>query len=306
MFTMVPAASAQYSTNFDNDNNTDALSDAQDGWGTNDAYTGSYYNPTGGANTVRYIGSSDGLTSVANVNGGNTSNLQAFVGGAENQNNGFLPGTNLVYVNHPTGFAATQSFQFNTDFVVTAPASSTDSHDNFGFSFQSTKGTSLFQINFTTPNNAANNLTFDDVTYSVGNNATQRSSSFSLNSRYKLTVSVNVSASTFSASYVPENQNGTASTLPSVVIASGVQYFGTVSQFAAIWGLNNATTAQGITTQGATDTNSTAFTGGGTNVMLFDNLSTTALVPEPSTYVLLGFGALGLGLALRSRRNQHA
>ena len=261
-----------------------------------------------GITRLRFIGSSDGLSSVPGINGGNTSNLQAFVGGARNQNNGFLPGRTDVSVSHATGFGASQSFSFNTDFVVTAPASSTDTHDNFGFAFQDSVGNSLFAINFAPPIDTTKNLTTDDVQYTVGNNTTAKNSSFSLGSRYKLTVNVNVLAGMFSASYVPENQNGTASNLPSVAIATNVQYNGTISQFAAIWGLNNSAHASGTpTVTDGTDTNSTAYTAGGSNVLLFDNLSTSVFaVPEPSTYALMGLGLLGLTAVVRNRRVQRA
>ena len=315
---LTSVAQAQYSTNFDGLNATLPLS-TQDGWGTNDVYDGSSYNPTGTAampapggyfdSQIRYIGNSDGLTTQPTYRTSST-DQQAFVGGAANVGGGELPGTSTVYTSHPTNLSPTSNVSFNTDYVVTPPATNangaaTDAHDGFGWTFQNNAGGNLFAIVFSTPSNGS--TAADNTTYRIGNGvAATAVSSFTLGSRYHLTVNVSVNAAgnggTFSAFYIPQNltggNNGTA-----VTIANSIAYTGTIADIAATWNLTNSTTVNANGTQAAGSTNNVAYTAGGSNVMLFDNLS---IVPEPSTYVLLGLGVVALGATLRSRRSQTA
>ena len=303
---VVGNAHAQYSTGFDNFNSQDSLS-GQDNWDTNDGFTGATYTYPGSTapNAARSIGQSDGIEAVSNYQTGPL-DQQGYVGG-NNQNGGALPGTSTVFVTHSTGLAATSSFIFNTDYVVTAPGS--NAHDQFGFSFLNSgainAGSSIFSINFQVASN--NSTTVDNVSYSLGGPAKATPVlSLTLNSRYHLTVNVNVAStgSTFSAFITAENPNGSViSGVGAQTIANNVAFTGSISQFAAYWQLANLTTSP-ANGGDQTGTNNTAYTAPGSNILLFDNVSTA--VPEPSTYVLTGAGLLGLAAFARVRRNARA
>ena len=307
----VQQARAQYSTNFDNYDSSSSLSGQDNGaWDTNDPFTGATYTYPGAvaSNAARSIGQSDGVEGVANYQT-SLNDQQAYIGG-DNVNGGALPGRGVVYTFHPTNLPATSSFVFNTDYVVTRPAvdnsgNPTTTHDQFGFSFLTAGGTtSLFNINFQVASNSS--TTVDNVSYNVGGDpiAGTATNSLTLNSRYHLTVNVNAVAHTFSAFIMAETPNGsiTAGT-PNQAIATNVPFTGDVGDFAAYWKLNNLTNApaNGGTLTGG---NNTAFTAGGSNILLFDNVSTA--VPEPSSYALLGAGLLGLTALVRGRRSQAA
>ena len=87
-------------------------------------------------------------------------------------------------------------------------------------------------------------------------------------------------------------------------MATNVVYTGTIADIAATWNLSNNTTANANGTQVTGSTNNMAYTQGGSNVMLIDNLSIA--VPEPSIYVLLGLGGFGLMLVVRRVRRTQA
>ena len=303
-----PYAQAQYSTSFDNLNSSLSLS-GQDGWDSTDDSTGATYTYPGStaSNAARFIGQSDGVTSVATYRTG-VNDQQAFVGG-DNVNGGALPGSGTVFTYHPTGLPTTSNLAFNSDFVVTRPAvdannNATDAHDQFGFSFLNTANTALFNINFQLAGNSS--TTVDNVSYNVGGNpaAATPTSSLTLNSRYRLTVNVNVAASTFSASITAESLMGSTAGQTAQTVATNVPFTGSVGEFAAYWKLANLTTAAangGTITAGG---NNTAYTLAGSNLMLIDNVSSA--VPEPSSYAMLGAGLLGLAAFARSRRTCQA
>lgn len=303
---LIPSARAQYSTNFDNLQGSTSLSD-QDGWVTNDEYTGSTYNATpGNANGLREIGQSEDVTALDGFSTSASDQL-AILGGVVNQAGGAVPGTNPVYVSHATGLPASSNVLLSTDYVVTPTGSTVrTSHDSFGFTFQNAAGGNLFSIDFVPT--STNSNTSDNVRYTVNGvqSAAPGVASFTLNARYHLVVSATVTGGTggsFSAFLTPENptggENGTRITL-----ASNVAFTGTIADIAATWLLASNTTAAATGTN-PTDvppggnTNNIAYTNGGNNSMYIDNFSIT--VPEPSTYALLGLGAFGLA-AVRRRR----
>ena len=282
-------ASAQtpiFSTNFDNYTASQSLS-GQQGWTSDDLYTGASYNPGTGA---REIGQSENVESNTGY-ATSTSDLQPYVGGAVNTapgttGNGAVPGHPTTYVYNPFSLGTARAMQFDVDFAVSQPG--TRAHDSFGFTFQNGGATNLFSVNFVPT--SGNLTTNDNISITAGGVTAAPVASFTLGSRYHLTVNVNITAGTFAATIQPETATGTLTPKPAA-------FTGTITDVAATWTLAN-TTATAATTAGGT--NSTAYAGAGSNSLLFDNYAVT--VPEPSTYVLFGSGAAALALGWRRRR----
>ena len=297
---------AQYSTTFDNLDGGNSLSD-QDGWLTNDEYTGATYNTSTNASQAREIGQAETVTVVDGFSSSATDQL-AVIGGLVNAPGGALPGHSTVYVYHPVNLGPSPAnIVFSTDFLITPLGTLRPTHDSFGFTFQSANGaTNLFSIDFVPA--TVNPDTNDAIGYSVNGVqvTTSFANTFSINARYHLVVSANLTAGggNFSAYIVPENGTG-GENGARVTVASNVAFTGTIAELAATWSLANKTSTAPATGTNPADvpatgnTNTTAYTGGGQNSLFIDNLS---IVPEPSTYALLGVGAVGLAAAMRRRR----
>lgn len=270
----------------------DTLSD-QSGWTTNDEGTGGTYSYPG--STAGIIGQSDGINLVPNVSTA-PGDYVGFIGGAYGK--AVAPGRSNVTLNHSLPTNNAQTVSFSTDFLVTAPTASNPVHDGFGFSLTGTGGASLFSINFAVRND--NSAASDNVTYTVGATTTTSPYAISLlTQRYKLTINANVASGTFSAFLQAEDATGALTAGSLVTIASNQTYAlagaGNIAGYAALWNLTNSNPATDTTlanNPATAGTNNRAYSNAGTNALYFDNVFVS--VPEPSTYAMLGLGALGL------------
>ena len=277
-----------YSTNFNTGFTPNAPLSTQDNWDTNDVY-----------NSTTGVGQTDDVGPVTGYAGSSSTtpvNYQGAVGGLYHSS-GELPGSTVVYLEHPYSPGTATSYALNTDFDISFPATGTSgasfTRDTFSFNFGSNFGstpagapTTLFSLNFTPDRSGNGNSTNQmQVGYTVGTSTTTTSNAILYNGIYHLQLSVNVPARTAVATVTGTTVTGTTSTYTLNISLAGVNP-AAVQQVAATWTLFDTT---GSATHG--------YTNAGSNALVFDNFS----VPEPSTWAMLGLGAAGLGFVLRRR-----
>ena len=205
-----------------------------------------------------------------------------FVGylGGLGLSNSVVPSVTPVYLYRPFTLGTTSAYAFNVDMAITRSGATYPTNESFGWTFRTSGGANLFSVDFvpTTANDSNNARTTLAVRYTVNGSAqVSPGNGFLSDAYYHLTVSVNVAAKQFSISLTPTG--GTAMVLASG-ISLGTNDPSTVAQVAATWNDNVANP--------------------GANTMIFNNYGVT-LVPEPSTWVMLGLGVVGFTVMLRRR-----
>ncbi len=317
---LASAASAQnqypvYSENFNGLDAGQTLSD-NDGFTTNDEDTGGKYQystTVGGVTSFHTgtIGQSDYVGDISFFEaGGGAGNNTAFLGGAFGH--AVAPGAvgtaGTVTLNEPLpSTAGSAAVTFSTDFAITNPNASYPNQDSFAFTLRNTAGIALISIGFVPGGVNVNNLLVDNVTYTAGaaNGASGMAAlPLGSNYRYKLTISVNVAAGTFSATVQQESTVDGSLTGGVATLVSNATYsaaaVGAIAGYQVGWTLADKTDTALATNGLAAGTNNVALTGAGINAIYFDNVLET--VPEPSTYALMGLGAGGLVFAVRRAR----
>lgn len=284
----------------------DALSDNIN-WGTNDRYTGGRY--TYNVNQTGVIGQSDFVGYQANLSL-TASDYVGFLGGGFGQQ--IAPGvaatTGPVTVSRALPTASATNVVFSTDYQVTNPNGAFPSHDSFAFALTGASG-NLISINFVP--NSTNSTSIDNITYTnAAGVASAPVAGMNLGSltRYRLTVSVNVTAGTFGATYQAENiTTGALTGVVGTLAPTGTAYgTGAITGLAVTWTLADKTTGVLASNLGLganqSGTNNFAHTNAGINALYFDNILVT--VPEPSTYAMVVLGVIGLAVMIR--RSRHA
>ena len=307
---LVSSSQAQvvYSENFNAGYDYTASLSDQNGWATNDTFTGATYSANG--NTAD-VGQSDGVNVVSGASLSNGDRL-GILGGVYNPTVA-VPGNNAVTLSHGFNLGTSPTASINLDFIVTQSVAPNGNHDAFGFTLRNTAGGALFSIDFSrlVNTNDPRYTTFDNIGYTSGSTTPVVSAyAFQLGLRYHLTVTLNgrgTNNQTFSASFYNQDNSTGAQNGGVFSIANNVAYTGTVGNLAASWNLfsNNTAAANGTATGfNSQGTNNTAYISPGSNALFFDNI--VVAVPEPSTYALLGLGVAGLVVGLRTRRAQRA
>ena len=201
-----------------------------------------------------------------------------YLGGLQ-LSNGIVPSVSPVYLFRPFTLGTTSAYAFNVDMAITRSGATYPNNDSFAWTFRTAAGANLFSVDFApqTANDSNGARTTLAVRYTVNGAAQQPTGNGLLSDAYyHLTVSVNVTAKQFSVSLTPTG--GTTMVLASNV-SLGTNDPSTLAQVAATWNDNVANP--------------------GANTLIFNNYAVT--VPEPSTWVMLGLGAVGVTVMFRRR-----
>ena len=270
------SASAQFSTDFNPPTYVRGQSlNGQNGWTSNDPDGGTY---TFGSGSTGNVGGTDDVSTVSGfTQQGNLSDYAATLGGQFAPDN--VPGNASPTLTHTLTLGTNMgTAQISLDFGISQSQANGNfpTHDSFGFGINGPNGGLAFSVNFVPSANTA----FDNITLSTTTGTTAALASVALGTRVHLVLNVNQTAQTFTATI-----GGV--TLPTTAYAANG-----LTTFNAIWNLTN-------TTHVTASDGGTAYTNPGDNTLAFDNLQSA--VPEPSTYVMLGAGALCL-LAVARRR----
>ena len=287
--------------NFLYSNQTNLASDTatgQGGWRTNDAErannatNGSF---VGGANFVGTVNSTPAYFTGYNATIGSTFRS------ATDPTNNVVPGVATSFLYRPFASPLTpgvnQGYQFTTGFAVTSSSANFPGRDTFGFALRDTTGGVLLSISFAPVTSAGTAITTrDGVGYTVGavgNGATiinPNANAVVLNTQYTLTIQVNPVANTFSASVISA---GAPTVIATNVSLTGAINALAVNQVAARWTVANQTTDA-----------SGAFVNAADNLLIIDNYAVSYfnIVPEPSTYAMLGVGLLAVLGGMKRRR----
>ncbi len=242
-----------YGTTFDNLIPSSSLS-GQDNWDTTDL------------NQSDYVGVVTGYSATA-------TDYWAGIGGFQQPTTS--PGTNTPNLFRPYSLGTATVYAFNVDFGVSSSQTPYPTQDAFGWSFQNAIGTKIFSFNI----DPTANTSVDAVRFQIGTNAeTPTGSGVSLNAKYHLAVSVNITAGTVSASLVPLAGGATIPLVTNAAVSSAA--LGSVVETAATWTLSNSGSP-------------------GSNGMFFNNYFVT--IPEPSTWAMLGVGACLAFVMVRRR-----
>ena len=245
-----------YGTTFDNFIPSSSLS-GQDNWDTTDLNQSDYVGIIGGYST-------------------SATDYWAGIGGF--QQPATSPGNPSPSLFRPYTLATASVYAFNVDFGVSSSQTPFDTQDAFGWSFQNAAGTKIFSLNIDPTATAG----VDAVRFQAGMAAeVPTGQGIGLNAKYHLTVSVNITAGTISASLTPL---AGGATIPLITNNTSVNSaaLASVTQTAATWTLTTPASP-------------------GSNGMFFNNYVVT--IPEPSTYAMLFAGA-GLMLVVICRRTR--
>ncbi len=206
------------------------------------------------------------------------SDYVAYLGGLGLSNN-VVPSASPVFLYRPFTLGATSAYAFNVDMAITRSGATYPNNESFAWTFRNTAGANLFSVDFvpTTSDDANNLRTTLAVRYTV-NGGTQTTTGNGLlsDAYYHLTISVNVTTNQFSIALTPTG--GTTLVLASNV-SLGANNSATLGQVAATWNDNVANP--------------------GANTLIFNNYAVT--VPEPSTWMMLSLGLVGVAVVFRRR-----
>ena len=263
----------------------------QEGWDTNDPDNG-LQAPT---SSVNDSGSEIGQTDeVVNQNPPGTTSTDYYAANGGLLQGNYIPGQGTVQLFHAANVQGAASFTVNSDAFLTSSqvTGAFTAADTFGYSFLNASGVSLFGVNFvplTTPTALAPNGATDSIFYTVnGVRSTVQSGVLALNGYFHISVAV-VGGATPTLSFTVTESGAAVATVTGVALTAADAT--TVANVGTTWTLSNQTA----------DANG-GYEGAGSNTLYFKNLA--VVVPEPSTYAMLGLGALGL--ALRFRRKVQA
>ena len=218
---------------------------------------------------------------------GNAGNLDGEIIPADPNSGGFTnyPGQTKVFVAHPftlTQAALTNGYALNTDFNVSAPLTTTVA-SGYGFAFLNASNANVVSVNFVKDTTSSGQ---DDVEYQVGTGSLVNTGNgaIKLGANTHLTLSVNVAKNTFNIVI------GGVSLFQNPVSLGAANSGASVTQAAALQFIAGTATADG----------NGGYMGAGDDQINFDNFSIT--VPEPSTYLMMGLGLLGLVGLMKFRR----
>ena len=288
------AAAAPYSTTQDAAG-TQVL-DGQNGWTTNDTpRTGTVGTSTQLVGRSDFVGATDSLLIIGTTTTNSTN--QGVVGGVYRTPAGSATGAapdvvpstasgGVINLAHAVTIPSTATtIGLSVDFSVTKYTNFAH-NDTFSLALQSAAGVPLISFDFSASTSAPN--VKDEISTTVGTTTTGTGSQITLNATYRLTLTVNVKADTYTATIV-DSQGVTPLNFSGSLAASSVLPTG-VGEFSALWNLADKTTGNG------------GYQNAGDGYIVFDNLAVT--VPEPSTYAMMTVGLGGLVGVLRLRQRQ--
>ena len=256
------------------------------GWVTNDPVSGTSSDGAqkGGTdfvgNIVGYTPTPPGTDYWAGVG-----DAVAGAGGAE-------PGNSTVYVGHNPNVTGAASYTVQTELGITGPE-----QDTFGYTFLAattvgstiTASVNLFSVDFVPGGSEivdGHSVNILNVDYSVNGGALQATpDAIAYNSIYHLGLNVTNTPGAPTLGIVIADGNGNIFNDGTYALAADAL---TVNNVAATWILSNTTPDA-----------SGAYPGAGANAMYFNNFTVT--VPEPSTWMMMGVGAVGLAVLMRRR-----